>query len=77
MAEQKQKYLIQVEGNAPIVAQFEVWAENEDAAAELFERQPHMARLRERPFIDLPRMQKRKLSVKDLLTGMIRLIRNF
>lgn len=73
----KQKFIVQVEGIAPFVAQYEVWAEDEEKAAEIFETQPWTLKLRDRPFIDLPRMRRKKLSVKNLLTGMINLVRNF
>jgi hypothetical protein len=73
----KKKYLIKVEGLAPVMATFEVWAEDEEQAAQIFEKQPNLVKLRERPFIDLPHMHKRKVSVQDLLTGMMKVIRSF
>jgi hypothetical protein len=73
----KKKYLVRVEGIAPIIAEYEVWAENEEDAARLLDTQPHLQKLRDRPNIDLPRMRKFRLSVKDLMTGMIGLRKSF
>ena len=73
----KKKYLVRVEGIAPVIAEYEVLAENEEEAVQLLERQPHLQKLREKPNIDLPHMRKYRLSVKDLLTGMIGLRKSF
>ena len=74
---QKQWFLIYVEGIAPVKAQFRVFAEDEEKAFETLERNPHLTQMDGRPHIDLKRINQRKISIKNLMTGMINWVRKF
>jgi len=73
----KQWYQIMVEGEVPIVVYYRVFAEDEDAAFDILERQPHMLQLDSHPKPELRRVKKRKVSIKNLLTGWINWVRTF
>lgn len=72
---QKQWFQIMIDGDAPVNVQFRVFAEDEDQAFEMFEK--GMVQMDGRPQIDVRRMRKRKVSIKNLLNGLISWTRQF
>lgn len=72
---QKQWFLITIEGNAPVSVQFRAFAEDEDQAFDMFEK--GMVQMDGRPQIDVRRIHKRKVSIKNLLNGLISWTRQF
>lgn len=74
---QKQYYSIKVEGTAPVIAEFRIYAEDEKEAIKIFDTQPHLIQLIGPPKPDMLRLQKKKVTVKNLMTGMIEWVKNF
>jgi hypothetical protein len=68
----KQKFLIKVDGIAPVSATYEVWAETEDDAKIIFDKTPYLCKLREKPFIDLPRMKRLAMKISNIATGFFK-----
>lgn len=78
MAQQTKKYFeVKLEGMAPVILTYRIYAENEEEAYKIIDKSPHMAKLTSQPIIDMPRVRRRKISIKDLTTGLISFIRNF
>ncbi len=74
----KQWYQVRIEGTAPVVVEFRVFAENEDEALKLVESGARINVYRlNRPDVNLTKMRKNRVSIKDLLTGMINWVRKF
>jgi len=73
---QKRPFLITVEGVAPVKIQLETWAYNEEEAMEQLNNQ-QLVRIRERPEVDVPRIIRKKVTVKDMLTSLVKLVKNF
>ena len=74
---QKKWFMVNVEGLAPVTVQFRVFAEDEEQAFEALERHPHAIQMDGRPHIDMKRMAKKQVSIKNLMTGMINWVRKF
>jgi hypothetical protein len=73
----RNKYLITVEGIAPVIASFEVWAYSDEEAADIFLKQPHLVTPRDPPHVlKLSMLKPSKLTVKDLLTGLVKFVKN-
>lgn len=73
---EKKRYVITVEGIAPVIVQFETWAKDEDQALKQLDN-PQLLSVRQRPDIDISRVRRRKVTIKDALTSLVKLIRNF
>jgi len=73
----KSWFLVRMEGTAPVVMQFRVLAENEDEAFKMVETRPDQIWPQGPPDVNMKHMQKRKVSIKNTLTGMINWVRNF
>lgn len=80
MSEQnkKQWFLVRIDGVAPVSIEYRIFAETEDAAFELAVKgaAPNVY-LNNKPHISIPKLQKKKVSIKNLLTGWITWVRNF
>jgi hypothetical protein len=72
----KKRYMLSVDGIAPIKAQFETWAFDEHEALEQF-KNPRLMNLVNRPDIDLSRLKLKKITVKDIFTQLIKLTKSF
>jgi hypothetical protein len=71
----KRRYIVTVEGIAPVRVQLETWAYDEEEALAQLDN-PRMMNLRERPEIDLPRLRRQKVTIKDAITSLVKLVRN-
>jgi hypothetical protein len=71
----KKRFYISIEGFAPVKAEFEVWAFDEDEAYKHLNN-PALLTPRQRPDIDLPRIKRHKVTIKDALTSQIKLVKN-
>lgn len=74
---QKQWWIVTVEGEAPIVAQFKVHAESEDIAFDIVHRSPNLAQLMGPPKFDMFRIKKRRVTIKNTFGTLINWVRNF
>ena len=74
---QKQWYLVEYQGVAPVVVKLRVLAENEEDAFSIAETNRAQTYLEEKPRVDDKFMVKKKVSVKNLLTGIVGFIKNF
>lgn len=72
----KQHYFIVLEGIAPITLQLETWAENEEEALKNLDILA-LVKIREPPKIDLPRLQRKKVTIKEAFTSLIKIVKSF
>jgi hypothetical protein len=72
----KKRFTIVVEGMAPVKLELETWAYDEDEALKQLDN-PRLLNLRQRPDIDLPRVRRKKVTIKDALTSLVKLVKNF
>lgn len=73
---QKRRFVIEVEGTAPVRLQLETWAYDEEEALKQLEN-PRLLNLRQRPDIDIPRIRRKKVTVKDAITSLVKIVKNF
>lgn len=72
----KKRYILTVDGIAPVRVQLETWAYDEEEALKQLDN-PRLMNLRERPEIDLPRLRRHKVTIKDAITSFIKMVKNF
>ncbi len=72
----KQRYVIVVEGLAPVKAEFQVMAEDEHEALKMLDN-PRLLTLRQRPDVDLARLRRQKATIKEGLSSLIKMVKNF
>ena len=72
---QKQWFSVHIEGIAPVIVEYRIFAEDEEQAMQMVEQ--GRGQLDGRPHIELRHMQKRKVSIKNMLTGFVKWVRNF
>lgn len=72
----KRRYILDVEAIAPVRLQLETWAFSDEEALEQLNN-PRLVNLRQRPDIDLARINKKKVSVKDAITSLVKIVKNF
>ena len=72
----KKRYIVTVEGIAPVRVQLETWAYDEEEALAQLDN-PRMMNIRERPSIDLPRLRRQKVTIKNAITSLVKLVKNF
>lgn len=73
---QKRRFIMTVEGLAPVRLELETWAYNEDEALKQLEN-PRLCRIRQRPDVDIPRLRKAKVRIKDAITSLVKLVKQF
>ena len=73
---EKQRYFIVLEGMAPVILQLETWAEDEKQALENLDI-PSLVRFREPPRIDLPRLHRKKVTIKEAFTSLVKIVKSF
>ncbi len=72
----KRRFIVEVRGVAPVTVQLETWAYDEEEALKQFDN-PRLMNLRERPEIDLTRIRRQKVTIKDAITSLIKIVKNF
>ena len=72
----KERYFIVLEGMAPVTLQLETWAEDEKQALENLDI-PSLVRFREPPRIDLPRLHRKKVTIKEAFTSLVKIVKSF
>jgi hypothetical protein len=74
---QKHWFQITVEGTAPIRVQFRAFDYDEESAYETYLKNPSMAPIDGRPQIELRQIIKKRITIKNLITGMIKWVKTF
>lgn len=72
----KKRFIVEVMGIAPIKVQLETWAYDEEDAINQLDN-PRLMNLRQRPEIDLTRLRRQKVTVKDAITSLVKIVKNF
>lgn len=73
---EKKRFIIEVQGLAPVKLQLETWAFNEDEALEQLDN-PRLLNFRQPPRIDIPRLRRQRVEVKDAITSLVKIVKNF
>lgn len=73
---QKRRFIMTVEGLAPVRLELETLAYNEDEALKQLEN-PRLCRIRQRPDVDVTRLRKAKVRIKDAITSLVKLVKQF
>jgi len=72
----KQRFIILVEGLVPAKIRFQTFAEDEQEALKQLDN-PHLISILEKPELDLSRLIRKKVTIKDANTSLVKLIKNF
>jgi hypothetical protein len=72
----RQRFIIMVEGIIPVKVKFQTFAEDEQEALKQLEN-PHLLSMLERPELDMPRLIRKKITVKDANTSLVKFVKNF
>jgi len=72
----RQRFMIVVEGMAPVKIRFQTFATDEQEALKQLEN-PHLLSMLERPEVELPRLIRKKITIKDANTSLVKLVKNF
>lgn len=73
---QKQRYIIEVDGIVPVRLRLETWAYDENEALNNLNNN-RLCTIKDKPELDLKRLHRRKVSIKDALTSLIKIVKNF
>ena len=73
---QKHRYIVYVEGVAPVKLELEVMAVDEKEAIELVSN-PRVCKIRQKPDVDLSRLRKTNIKIKDAITSLVKLVKSF
>lgn len=73
----KQKYLVTLEGLVPVTLTYEVFAEDQEEAYKIIDSGYFRSQLLKPPFYDLQRLRKKKIVIKDVLSGVVKLMKNY
>ena len=72
----KKRYTVTVEGTVPVKMELEVWAFDEEEALKLIDN-PSMSKLKDRPQLDIVRIRKKKVQIKEFATSLVKLVKSF
>jgi succinate dehydrogenase flavin-adding protein (antitoxin of CptAB toxin-antitoxin module) len=72
----RKRFIIMVEGMAPVKVKFQTFAEDENEALKQLDN-THLISMLERPEIDMPRLIRKKVTVKDANTSLVKIVKNF
>ncbi|MCK9567851.1 hypothetical protein M0R72_02725 [Candidatus Pacearchaeota archaeon] len=72
----RQRFMIVVEGIVPVKVRFQTFATDEHEALKQLDN-PHLLSMLERPELDMPRLIRKKITVKDANTSLVKLVKNF
>lgn len=72
----KTRFIIQVEGTVPAKIRFQTFATDEQEALKQLDN-PHLISLLEKPELDLSRIVRKKVVIKESNTSLVKLTKNF
>lgn len=72
----KRRYVIVVEGLAPVKLELETWAYDEREALKQLDN-PRLLNLRQSPTVDVPRLRRKKVTIKDAISSLVKIVKNF
>lgn len=72
----RQRFMILVEGIVPVKVKFQTFAVDEQEALKQLDN-PHLLSMLERPELDMPRLLRKKITIKDANTSLVKLVKNF
>ena len=72
----RNRYIVMVEGFVPVKVRFQTFATDEQEALRQLDN-PSLLSLLDRPELDLPRLARKKATVKDANTSLVKLTKNF
>ena len=72
----KQRFLIEVEGMVPVKLKLETWAHDENEALKNLDN-PRLCTIKERPLLDLPRLHRKRVTIKEAITSLLKLVKSF
>jgi hypothetical protein len=70
------RFIITVEGIVPVNVKFQTFATDEQTALKQLDN-PHLLSMLERPDINMPRLIRKKITIKDANTSLVKLVKNF
>jgi hypothetical protein len=73
---QRHRFMIMVEGIVPVKVRFQTFAEDEQEALKQLDN-PHLLSMLDRPELDIPRLIRKKITIKDANTSLVKLVKNF
>ncbi len=74
---EKKTYIIQVEGYFPAVAKFRVQADDEEDAYRIFDKYPNKVQVQDPPKVKDGKIIRKKISIKEALSNMIKFVKTF
>lgn len=77
MNKKKDYYLVTIEGTVPISVSYRVYSFDEEDAYNIVNSSPWNAQIQGQPKLNLLKIKKSKVSVKNLLTGVINWVKKF
>ena len=72
----RQRFIVMVEGIVPVKLRFQTFAEDEKEALKQLDN-THLLSMLDRPELDLPRLLRKKITIKDANTSLVKLVKNF
>jgi hypothetical protein len=72
----KKRFIIMVEGIAPVKVKFQTFAEDEQEALKQLDN-PGLLSILEKPEIELSKLHRKKITVKDATTSLVKLTKTF
>jgi hypothetical protein len=72
----KKQYIIKLEAICPVEFEFETLAEDEHEALKNLDK-PSLLKLRVQPRIDQARIMRKRVSIKEKMTSIIKLLKSF
>lgn len=73
---QKRRFIIEVDGVVPVKVRFQTFAFDENEALKQLDN-PQLISILDRPQLDLPRLSRKNIRVKDALTSLVKLVKSF
>lgn len=72
----KRRFVVEVQGIAPVILHLETWAYDEEEALKQLDN-PRLMSFRNTPNINLSKLRRHKVQIKDALTSLIKLVKSF
>jgi predicted transcriptional regulator YheO len=72
----KKRFILMVEAIAPVTLKMETWAEDENQAIEQLSKKG-LCKIIDRPDIVLQKMKISKVTIKDAISSLVKLVKRF